>query len=519
VLLAPSVPLIMYAVIARVPITDMFLAGLLPAVVMVAVPAAGGGLSAADRGRQLPAGCGTPALAGACGGPGGLGGASGSWPRRWWRIGSMLAGLATPTESAALTAAYAWPRRRCAPRTGPGAAGRLPGRLRQLIGGVMLILGMALALTNFLVDAGIPDRRWTGCRARCPNRHALPAALCLFLFAAAALMEIYAAIVVLVPLLLPLARSYGIDPLHFGIIFLAAMEVGFLCPPAGMNLYFASAMFGKPIRYVAASVLPAMAAIFIGTGLLIAVLPGWPPGCRWCAMCRPAGTWPKRHVVACELGSLASVRQAADQVLQRSPRLRLLLNNAGMVSLRRERSMDGFERVFAVNHLGPFLLTERLRAALESGGRIVNVASSDHARGQLQLQAVLDPDAHPWRPRAAYARSKLANVLHAFALARRLQGSGVSAHALHPGVVHTQLLPRWLRAIKPLMSPGMLSAEQGARSSLHLALTPDVSALNGGYLDADQQPRAASRAAQDLGLQEALWAASWEWCGLSGGSG
>ena len=225
------------------------------------------------------------------------------------------------------------------------------------------------------------------------------------------------------------------------------------------------------------------------------------------------------HVVACELGSLASVRQAADQVLQRSPRLRLLLNNAGMVSLRRERSMDGFERVFAVNHLGPFLLTERLRAALESGGRIVNVASSDHARGQLQLQAVLDPDAHPWRPRAAYARSKLANVLHAFALARRLQGSGVSAHALHPGVVHTQLLPRWLRAIKPLMSPGMLSAEQGARSSLHLALTPDVSALNGGYLDADQQPRAASRAAQDRGLQEALWAASWAWCGLSGGSG
>jgi hypothetical protein len=78
-------------------------------------------------------------------------------------------------------------------------------------------------------------------------------------------MEIYAAIVVLVPLLLPVARSYGIDPVHFGIIFLAAMEVGFLCPPAGMNIYFASAMFGKPIRYVAASVLPAVLAIFIGT--------------------------------------------------------------------------------------------------------------------------------------------------------------------------------------------------------------------------------------------------------------
>jgi TRAP-type C4-dicarboxylate transport system permease large subunit len=85
-------------------------------------------------------------------------------------------------------------------------------------------------------------------------------------------MEIYAAIVVLVPLLLPLAVAYGIEPIHFGIIFLAAMEVGFLCPPAGLNIYFASAMFGKSVRYVAASVAPAMGAIFVGT-LLIAAFP------------------------------------------------------------------------------------------------------------------------------------------------------------------------------------------------------------------------------------------------------
>jgi TRAP-type C4-dicarboxylate transport system permease large subunit len=93
-----------------------------------------------------------------------------------------------------------------------------------------------------------------------------------FLFAAGALMEIFAAIVVLVPLLLPVALSYGVDPIHFGIIFLAAMEMGFLCPPAGMNIYFAAAMFGKPIRYVAASVLPALLAIFLGT-LTISWLP------------------------------------------------------------------------------------------------------------------------------------------------------------------------------------------------------------------------------------------------------
>ena len=136
----------------------------------------------------------------------------------------------------------------------------------------MLILGMALALTNFLVDAGIPDLAVEWVQSVIPNRYAFLLALCLFLFAAAALMEIFAAIVVLVPLLLPLALSYGIDPVHFGIIFLAAMEVGFLCPPAGMNLYFASAMFGKSIRYVAVSVLPAMLAIFIGT-MLIAWIP------------------------------------------------------------------------------------------------------------------------------------------------------------------------------------------------------------------------------------------------------
>jgi TRAP-type C4-dicarboxylate transport system permease large subunit len=85
-------------------------------------------------------------------------------------------------------------------------------------------------------------------------------------------MEIFAAIVVLVPLLLPVAISYGIDPIHFGIIFLAAMEMGFLCPPAGMNIYFASAMFNKPVRYVAAAVLPALLAIFLGT-LAIAWFP------------------------------------------------------------------------------------------------------------------------------------------------------------------------------------------------------------------------------------------------------
>jgi TRAP-type C4-dicarboxylate transport system permease large subunit len=127
---------------------------------------------------------------------------------------------------------------------------------------------MALGLTNFLVDAGIPDLATEWVQGVTQNKWFFLLALNVFLFAAGALMEIFAAIVVLVPLLLPLAMSYGIDPVHFGIIFLANMEMGFLCPPAGMNIYFASAVFKKPIRTVAASVAPALVAIFVGTVLI-----------------------------------------------------------------------------------------------------------------------------------------------------------------------------------------------------------------------------------------------------------
>ena len=285
VLLAPSVPLIMYAVIARVPIVDMFLAGLVPAVLMVACLLLIGGYL-----RREPAGAlattgstassPTPNATAAAAAPRSaahIGRAL--WLAKWEvaaplvAIGSLLSGLATPTESAALTAAYALFTQAVLHRElGLKLLGKCLADCAQIIGGVMLILGMALALTNFLIDAGIPDALVGWVQGVIPNKYLFLFVLCLFLFVAAAMMEIYAALVVLVPLLLPVAVAYGIDPVHFGIIFLAAMEVGFLCPPAGMNIYFASAMFGKSIRYVARSVLPALLAIFIGTGI-IALLP------------------------------------------------------------------------------------------------------------------------------------------------------------------------------------------------------------------------------------------------------
>ena len=278
VLLAPSVPLIMVAIIARVPINTMFLAGLVPAALMVLsllafggylgksvarVPVSAGGVAAAPPSR--------PSLQGAL---------AAAWLAKWEllapvvAIGSLVSGLATPTESAALTAGYAIATQAWAHRELPWARLRAClGESAQIIGGVLVILGMALGLTNYLIDAGIPDAAIEAVQGVIPDKNLFLLALVLFLLLAGALMEIYAAIVVLVPLLLPVAQSYGVDPVHFGIIFLAAMEMGFLCPPAGMNIYFASAMFGKPIGYVARSVLPALLAILLGT-LLIA---WWPP--------------------------------------------------------------------------------------------------------------------------------------------------------------------------------------------------------------------------------------------------
>lgn len=275
VLLAPSVPLIMVAIIARVPINTMFLAGLVPAALMVLSLLAFGGYLGKSVAR-VPGGVpvsppSRPSLQGAL---------AAAWLAKWElmapvvAIGSLVSGLATPTESAALTAGYAIATQAWAHRELPWARLRAClGESAQIIGGVLVILGMALGLTNYLIDAGIPDAAIEAVQGVIPDRNLFLLALVLFLLLAGALMEIYAAIVVLVPLLLPVAQSYGVDPVHFGIIFLAAMEMGFLCPPAGMNIYFASAMFGKPIGYVARSVLPALLAILLGT-LLIA---WWPP--------------------------------------------------------------------------------------------------------------------------------------------------------------------------------------------------------------------------------------------------
>jgi NAD(P)-dependent dehydrogenase (short-subunit alcohol dehydrogenase family) len=216
------------------------------------------------------------------------------------------------------------------------------------------------------------------------------------------------------------------------------------------------------------------------------------------------------EVIRCDLASLASVREAAAEVRRDYPPLGLLVNNAGIVSTRRRTSVDGFELTFATNHLGPFLLTTLLSGHMEKTARIVMVASRIHYRGRLNLAAVTDARVR-YRATAAYAQSKLANVMHAFALARRMADTGVSVNCLHPGVVATNLLPPWLRAIKPLFTHEMFDVERGARTSTYLALDQSVAGITGRYFDEHQVPRPASSLANDVGQQELLWRTSAEW--------
>ncbi|MDE2304053.1 MAG: SDR family oxidoreductase [Gammaproteobacteria bacterium] len=217
-------------------------------------------------------------------------------------------------------------------------------------------------------------------------------------------------------------------------------------------------------------------------------------------------------VIACDLASLASVVRATEEVLASFPRIDLLINNAAITSVRRRRSIDGFELTFATNHLGPFLLTSRLVPAIRSGGRVVNVASCAHERATLDLGTIATPNG-PYRAVAAYAASKLANVMHCFALARRLKSRAIDVNCVHPGIVASHLLPFWLRVVKPWFTPVTFDLERGARSTLFAALSPQMTGRSGLYIDEHQQPRSASPIANDVTLQESLWEASERWIG------
>jgi NAD(P)-dependent dehydrogenase (short-subunit alcohol dehydrogenase family) len=221
-------------------------------------------------------------------------------------------------------------------------------------------------------------------------------------------------------------------------------------------------------------------------------------------------------MIRADFASLESVRTLADEVLSKDDRLDVLLNNAGTVSKRRELTVDGFETTFAVNHLAPFLLTNLLldRVVASAPARIVTVSSVGHLNGTLDFDDL--GFERGFGIMKAYGRSKLANVLFANELARRLP-AGVTSNSLHPGGVNTNIwsgAPTWAKPIIALFwRRSFISAEQGGSYLADLAANPALAGVTGSYFDRDREV-SPSVGAQDPELARRLWDVSAELVGL-----
>ncbi|HUK35811.1 MAG TPA: TRAP transporter large permease subunit [Vicinamibacterales bacterium] len=266
-LLPPSLPLILYAVVAQVPIEDLFIGGILPGILLTAMIAAWGvreGMRFATTRHPFRA-----SEAGAS-----------LWAAKWELLTpmvvvvAMFSGLATAVEAAAVTALYAFLIQTVIHRD--LSIGRDLLRVFVecvlVIGGVLVILGVAVGLTNYLVGVQLPAKLVNWVQAHIESRLAFLLALNVFLVIVGWLMEIFAAIVVVVPLIVPLGAAFGINPVHLGIIFVANLELGFLTPLVGINIFLASYRFKRPVLEVCRAALPFMAILAIGV-LVITYVP------------------------------------------------------------------------------------------------------------------------------------------------------------------------------------------------------------------------------------------------------
>ena len=216
------------------------------------------------------------------------------------------------------------------------------------------------------------------------------------------------------------------------------------------------------------------------------------------------------ELLALDLGDLESVRRCADAFLSTGEPLHVLINNAGLAGAH-GMTASGFEIAFGTNHVGPFLLTSRLLDRLQSSApaRIVNVASVAHYNAPGIDWEAIRKRTRSFTGMREYSTSKLANVLHAQELARRLDGAGVTTYALHPGTIASDIWRRVPWPVRPLMTRRMRSPEQGARTSLYCATSPDVAGETGGYYDDCRRKEPA--AAATAGLAAELWRRSVEW--------
>ncbi len=222
------------------------------------------------------------------------------------------------------------------------------------------------------------------------------------------------------------------------------------------------------------------------------------------------------ELVIADLSSLAATRQAGLQIQSRHPAIDVLVNNAGVFCVRREETPEGHERVIAVNHLAPFVLTRALLPALHAaslgslgspGARIVNIGSSTSDRARID-PADLE-GRRRWGMVRSYSQSKLALMMATFGWARRLQGDGIVANVVHPGAVATGLVraPGAIGLAWRGLARFQLTEEQGADTPLHVALSPEFATVTGVYVKRRRAARPNPRAL-DPALAERVWAAT-----------
>ena len=265
-LFAPSLPLILYGVVAEISIDSLFLAGVLPGLLMLVLLS---GYSVwKNRAIRVPL-------------------ADFSWREvraaLWqakWEIplpivvlGGIYSGYFAISEAAAVTAIYVLIVDVFILREIP--LGKLPRIIREsmvLVGGILLILGMSLASTNYMIDAGVPQKLLAMIGGLVEGQWSFIVLLLLFLLALGAILDIFSAIVLVVPLILPVAIQFGVDPVHLGIIFLATMQLGYITPPVGLNLFIASYRFERPVVSVYLDTLPFFFILLVSV-LIIAFWP------------------------------------------------------------------------------------------------------------------------------------------------------------------------------------------------------------------------------------------------------
>ncbi len=265
-LFAPSLPLILYGIVAELPIDDLFLAGVLPGLLMIAVLS----IYCYWRNRKLRYVV-----------------ADGSWSAAWraivaarWDLplpivvlGGIYSGFFAVSEAAAVTALYVVLVELVILRE--VAWRELPRIMREstvLVGAILAILGVSLASTNLMIDTGVPQRLFELVSAYVTGPTTFLIVLLVFLLILGAILDIFSATVLVVPLLLPIAAQYGIDPIHLGIVFLAAMELGYLTPPVGLNLFIASHRFNKDITEIYWATQP----FLIASLLAVIIIAFWP---------------------------------------------------------------------------------------------------------------------------------------------------------------------------------------------------------------------------------------------------